>query len=152
MAGMQRSFDAPLPGQSLTKMPGSTAMEKPPQFVKEEEALDYFWNVILENPKTVTKLMVLLKGGLAVTEIVNTLLFTGVAAGKWNLDLAFLMYQEVSWMIEALAKVRNIKYTFKRINPEYANFLYQYKDYITAPEDEPIEQATKSLFSGLKKV
>lgn len=150
MPNSNKAFDAPIPGQSLTKMPGSSPMEKPPQFVDEQKALDYFWNSLLEDPKTVTKLMVFLKGGMAVTEIVNTLLFVGVSAGKWSLDLAFLMYQEVAWMIEALAKIRKIKYTFKRIDPEYADFLYEYKDYIKKPEDEPIEQATKGLFSGLK--
>jgi len=141
-------MDAPIPGQSLTAAPGSSPMEKPPQFAEEHKALDYVWNVILTNQQTVTQLMVFLKKGATITELVNTFLWGGVAAGKWSLDLAFLMYQEVSWMFEALAMIRKIKYKFKRLDPKYADFLLKYQDYIKAPDDTPIEQAVNKAIGA----
>lgn len=147
---MPKIMDGPIPGQSLTKPPGSYAHEKPPQFTEEQKALEYVFNDVLGNKKNITKFMVLIKGGLAVTEITNTFLYGGIMAGKWSLDLAFLMYQEVAWMFAAYAKIWGIKYTFKKADPDYEDFLMQYQDYITQPtDDEPVEKAVNSLFSGL---
>lgn len=140
--------DAPIPGQSLTQAPGASPMTKPSQFAEEHKALDYVWNVILSDPKTVIQMMVFLKRGMTITEIVNTLLWGGVAAGKWSLDIGFLMYQEVCWMIEALAKIRKIKYSLKRPDPKYQQFLLKYQDYIKDPSDTPVEQVVNKAFGN----
>lgn len=140
----------PIPGQSLTDAPGSSMAKKPPMFVHEPDALNFMWNKVLSNPKTVTQIMTFLKAGLTVIEITNTLLYAGCASSKWTLDLAFLMYQEVAWQIEALAKIRKIRYTFKPIDETYNQFLIQYQDYIKEPEETPVEKAASAIFSGLK--
>jgi PhoPQ-activated pathogenicity-related protein len=140
-------FGAPIPGASLTKTPGGAPWQSPPQFTDEDEALHYIWEVVFQKPEAVVPFMVFLKKGIAVTEIVNTFLFAGVAASKWTLDLAMLMYQEVAWMICALAKIRGIKYTFKRLQPSYADFLVEYKDYIAEPAKEPVKAATTKMFA-----
>lgn len=143
-------YAAPVAGASLTKQPGSSPwLSSPPQFHDEMAALNYMWNVALKDPKTITKIVVFLKGGVSVTEIVNTFLFTGMAGNKWSPDLALLMYQEVAWMIEAVAKTAKVKYTFKKMDPSYAQFLIKYKDYLQEPTATPIEQTAKRIFGNI---
>jgi hypothetical protein len=149
---MPKIMDAPIPGQSLTAAPGAYAHEKPPQFVDEDKALDYVFNVVLDpvkKKKTIVQLMTLIKGGVTVTELTNTFLYGGVMAGKWTIDLAFLMYQEVSWMFASYAKVYGVKYKFKKENPEYGQFLIDYQDYIISPNDDKEEIVVNKIFSGL---
>lgn len=146
------AFSAPIPGASLTKQPGSSPWQSPPQFTDEDKALHYIWDEVFQKPEAVIPFMVFLKKGFSVTEIVNTFLFTGIAANKWSLDLALLMYQEVAWMICTLAKFRGIKYTFKRTEPTYAKFLTDYKEYVSEPASEPVKKEAKSLFQGISKV
>lgn len=147
---MPKIMDAPIPGQSLTKPPGSYAHEKPPQFTDEQEALEYVFNVVLRRKEVVIQFMTLLKGGLTVTELTNTFLYGGLMAGKWSVDLAFLMYQEVSWMFAAYAKLYGIKYKYKRPDLKYEEFLLKYQDYIAQPtDDEPVEKQVNKIFSGL---
>jgi hypothetical protein len=145
-------FAAPIPGASLTKTPGSSPWNSsPPQFTDMHKALSYTWNVVLKDPDAVMQILTFLKGGVAITELVNTFLFAGVAGSKWSLDLALLMYQTFAHQIETIAKMHKVEYTFKRVNPTTAKFIIDYKTYLKEPETEPVKAEAKSLFGGLNK-
>lgn len=137
----------PIPGASLTKTPNSAPWQQAPQFTDLHEALTYMWNTVFKDPDTVMQVAVFLKGGVAVTEIVNTFLFAGVAGSKWSLDLALLMYQTVCHQIEVIAKIRGIKYTFKRVNPKTATFVKEYGHYLDEPAKEPLKKAATKMFA-----
>ena len=143
-------YAAPIPGASLTKTPQSSPWQSsPPQFTDLHKALTYLWNGPLKQPDAVMQILTMLKDGVTVTEIVNTFLFTGVAGGKWSLDLAFLMYQTFAHQIETIAKMHKVKYTFKRLKPSTAKFINDYRDYIKEPETDEVKSEVKSLFEGL---
>lgn len=139
------NFDAPIPGESLTKMPGAMPMEMPPQFPDPNDALNYLWDKFT-HPKQATRLILLLKKGAPVEAIVNTVLFEAVAQGKITVDVALVIYQVVYWQIEIIAKTKKVKYTTKNPDTKQDEFLAQFTDLLNEPE----EQETKpSIFKGL---
>lgn len=140
------NFDAAIPGQSLTMQPGAMPMEHPPQFANPEDALEYLWDR-LTIPKQATKLLLMLKKGVPIEFIVNTVLFEGVIQGKWTPDLALLMYQVVIWQVETIAKKKGVKYTLRNDDPQYDDFLSQFTDLLEKPEEVAPKKA--SVFKGL---
>jgi hypothetical protein len=149
---MPQVFDAPIPGQSLTKPQGSYKFEKPPQFLEEETALEWVWGKLLSQD-SIPRIKVLLKNDISVVEMAQTLLYAGAMEGKWTIDLAYLMMQEVTWMIEAIAKRSGVKeYTYKKPKETYKNFISEYAEYLSEPDEEQ-EKATKvvqeTVFTGI---
>lgn len=143
------NFDAPIPGQSLTSLPGSSPMEHPPQFPDPQAALEYVWTQFT-NPKHATRVILMLKKGIPVEFITNTVLFQGVMAGKWTVDTALLMYQVVFWQIESIAKLKKIKYQGKNVDVQQQQFLSQFVDLLDKPDTAvPTATPTPSLFKGL---
>lgn len=142
------NFDAPIPGQSLTQMPGASPMEYPPQFPDVNDALEFLWEK-LTTPKQTTRVLLLLKKDTPVEYIVNTLLFQGVASGKWTVDTALLMYQVVFWQIEAIAKLKGVKYKDKNPDVQQEEFLSQFTDLLQKPEPAEVTPKSPSVFKGL---
>ncbi len=144
---MGQVFDAPIPGQSLTKTPGSFKFERPPQYVNEDEALEWLWSKLISK-ESIAHIMVLLKNDISVVEMATTLLYAGIADGRWTLDLAFQMMQETTWMIEAIAKKVGVeKYTYKKEKPQLKKFIGEYAEFIAEPTKE--EKKITNAFSGL---
>lgn len=143
-------FNAPIPGSSLTNTPGSSPWQKPPQFTDLHKALMYMWDTVFKDPETVMQILVFLKQGITITEIVNTFMFAGVAGSKWNIDIAMLMYPTVCHQLEVVAKLQGVKYTFKRVKPSTVKFVQQYNQYLKEPDSEPVKaEATKMFATGL---
>ncbi len=117
-------FDAPIPGQSLTQAPGASPVEHPPQFVHLDEALEFTWEQI-HKKKPAVKLITLLKGGMPVQALAQTIIYQGLLQSKWSVDLALLMLQTVMWQIEAVAKLKGIKVKTFNDDREYQQFLLQ---------------------------
>lgn len=140
------NFDAPIPGESLTKMPSSMPMEMPAQFSDPEQALNYFWDK-LTIPKKATQLILLLKKGAPVESVVNTVLFEAIAQGVVTVDLALNLYQIVYWQVETIAKSKGIKYKTKNPDPVYDEFLAQFVDLLKEPDEQ--EAKKTSIFKGL---
>lgn len=149
---MGQVFDAPIPGQGLTKTPGSYKFEKPPQFTEEEPALEWVWSRLLTQ-EAIANIRVLLQNDITVVEMAQTLLYAGIMDGRWTPDLAFLMLQETTWMIEAIAKRSGVKkYTYKREKPEYKKFIEEYADILTEPEKEEAQALNviqNTVFTGI---
>lgn len=81
---------APIPGQSLTREPGSRPYEQPPQFTTEEEALDYLMPKIL-NAEVGVRLANLAERGMNIEAVADSILIGGFAQGMWTPDLAVLI-------------------------------------------------------------
>jgi hypothetical protein len=149
---MQQVFDGPIPGQSLTKTPGAYKFEKPPQYVEEDKALEWVWSRLLTK-EGVANVRVLLQGDVTVLEMAQTLLYAGIMDGRWTPDLAFMMLQEVTWMVEAIAKRMDVKdYKFKRPKPQYKKFIEEYANFLVAPEKEEKKAAEiiqGTVFTGI---
>lgn len=107
--GFAAEFDGgPIPGQSLTKPPGSYPFEQPPQFSTPDEAFESLVNA-LADPKATDRLLNMMELGMPVYTIVYTLLMSGFTEGKWTPDVAMLMAEPLSHLMFRLARDAGIK-------------------------------------------
>ena len=101
-------FDAPIPGQSLTKARGTSVLESPPLYADASEAAEGIWGSV-RNPKAALKLEALLEIGTPVEVLANNIVTAGVFNGKWNPDVAMLLKKPVMYMITAIGKEQGVK-------------------------------------------
>ena len=141
-------FDAALPGQSLTATPGSMPMERPPQHTDANAALEDIFTK-LTMPKNIAKLTVLLKSGTPIEYIVRTILFEGVAQGKWAVDMALMLAQTVFWMVEAVAKLKNVKPKLKNFDQDQYEFMARFTNLLDK-ETKSTEATSSKFFTGIK--
>lgn len=141
-------FDAPIPGQSLTGQPGGMAMERPPQFTDPNQALEFLFQR-LTREEFVKQLVVMLKAGSTVEYIVRTILFEGVIKGRWTPDVALLMAQTVTWMVESVAKLKGVKAELKNPNRSHDDFMANFVNLLEKPTASEPSTAKKTLFTGL---
>ena len=101
------SFDAAIPGQSLTDNPGNGAWEHPPEFSDIEDATDYIYKR-LQKKESLKRVVVLLKMGIPIEALVKIITFSGFLEGKWTVDGAKLLDPVVAMMITSIAELGKI--------------------------------------------
>ena len=103
------SFNAPIPGESLTASPQTPyAWERPPQYTDEEKAMEQLYLVITEKPK-LTELIKIIDDGVALDEIAQVILYKGYTEGQYNPDLMLLMIEPTIYLLIAIADYAGIK-------------------------------------------
>lgn len=125
-------FDRPIPGQSLTKEPGSAPWEHPPQFARPEDALEYLFET-LSQPRNALQLVMVLKKGMPVEWLAKTIVMDGFTKGKWTPDVGLLILKTVMRIIISIAVLKGVKP--KIFNPDQGmeKFLDNIMD---VPDDE----------------
>jgi len=109
-SGAERSaFDTNIPGQSLTKEPGLYPWDKPSMFNTPDEVMDHF--VAKFNSEDSAKHLIgLLSSGIAVDDIVDSMLLAGFSEGMFTPDVAILAAEDLGMLIIYLADSAGIKY------------------------------------------
>jgi hypothetical protein len=102
------TFDAAIPGESLTKEPGNQPWERPPQFVNPSDAVEFIWKQI-SKPANMYSALTMMKQGVPVEAIAKVILFTGFSEGKWTPDVAMLIAKPVVAIIAGIAKAADVK-------------------------------------------
>ena len=92
-------FDAPIPGESLTREPGSSPWERPPQYTDLNEAAEDLFDKILQNS---AEIILSLEAGASAEDLAKTMLFGGFSKGKFTPDLALLLAPIAVAMIGAV--------------------------------------------------
>ena len=100
-------FDAPIPGQSLTKEPGNAPYEHPPQIARVEEAMSYVWDKLSEE-KNFKRTVALLRFGMPVEALTKVITFSGFLEGKWSVDVAKMMEPTVGQMVATLGTTAKV--------------------------------------------
>ena len=100
-------FDAPIPGQSLTKEPGNAPYEHPPQIARVEEAMSYVWDKLSEE-KNFKRTVALLRFGMPVEALTKVITFSGFLEGKWSVDVAKMMEPTVGQMVATLGAASKV--------------------------------------------
>lgn len=140
---------AAVPGQSLTMAPGSMPMEKPPQFVDPREAAEYFWKK-LNTPKSIIKIVVLLRKGVPCEYIARTLLFTAISQGILSIDCALITARLVVKQIAAIGHLKGIKnMVIKNPDKDLINFASQNKEHMYDTDSEPDTDTSTGITKGL---
>jgi len=102
-------FDAPIPGQSLTREPKNYAWENPPRMVVPEEALAYHLEE-LNKPKKMEAILDALQLGFEVTLLTEGLLRNAVSKGEHSIDVSLIIGPIVHEYIVGMADAARIDY------------------------------------------
>lgn len=108
-ASKEAFFRAPIPGMSLTAEPKSRPWQNPPQYVKVEDVINYYMPKLGE-PKSVRKANAMLKDGIPVNTIVDTLITAGMMEGIHTLEAGLLVAPVIREMIAANAEIDGVEY------------------------------------------
>ena len=100
-------FDAPIPGQSLTKEPGNASWEHPPKIAKIEEAMGYIWDKLSEE-QNFKRTIALLRFGMPIEALTKVITFSGFLEGRWSVDVAKMLEPTVGQMIATLGATAKV--------------------------------------------
>ena len=106
---MNQQFNAPIPGQSLTKTPKNYPWERPPQITNVDEAVVRHVENI-SNPEAIDNILYVLEAGLPVNILTETLLTIAVSKGIHSIDISLLVGPVLFKEIKSLAEEAGINY------------------------------------------
>jgi|TARA_R110000787_G_scaffold13870_1_gene43123 hypothetical protein len=112
------SFEAAIPGQSMTTQLGSYPWEKPPKYTTVEEALSFYIPKIT-NPRAVGSILNNLEAGIPVTTMANVLQLNGVMEGLHTIDVGVLISPVVMELLAFVAEEAGIEYDMGTDLDEY---------------------------------
>ena len=107
------SFDAPVPGESLTNTPGNAAWEHPPTHAKVEDALEFI-NDRMMDKESGMRALALMDIGIPIEALVKIITFSGFIEGKWTVDVAKVLEPLVAMLLAKM--VKDAKLTNVRVN------------------------------------
>jgi hypothetical protein len=97
----------PVPGESLTVAPKTLPCEKPPQYPRLEDALQYSWEALVDRTD---KIVALAKLGMSLRDQCQRFLMEGFTRGLWSVDMLILMGHPVLAMHVAICELSDTKY------------------------------------------
>jgi len=105
----QPSFDAPIPGQSLTMELGSRPWQSPAQFTNVDDTVDYYMER-MSSEDFMLQLADVLKMGIPVTTLANTIQLSSVMEGVHTVDVGMLVLPMLMEMIMMVGDSAGIEY------------------------------------------
>tara|TARA_R100001443_G_scaffold66223_1_gene75334 strand:- start:428 stop:991 length:564 start_codon:yes stop_codon:yes gene_type:complete len=98
-----------IPGQSLTKPKGEYAWEQPPTHTTPDSAIAELLDQ-LSVPENMARLFTLLENDITVVAIVDAIVLSGFAIGKYNPNVAELIKPDLREFIMMLAEKADIEF------------------------------------------
>jgi len=114
---LNRPFDGPIPGESLTREPKKFAWERPPEFVDPEDALMFYIDKIME-PKVMRRMMDALELGMSIKGLTEGLLRVGVSEGLHTIDVSLLVAPAIHEANKGMANDFGVEYDEGFEDPE----------------------------------
>ena len=111
------SFDAPIPGMSLTAELGGRPWQSPPQYTTVEQALEYYIPRLTADEVT-DQLLDVLEMGVPVSTLANTMQLSGVMEGKHSADVGVLIMPVIMEMISYIADTAGVEYDMGTDKPK----------------------------------
>jgi len=148
----QPSFDAPIPGQSLTMELGSRPWQNPARFTTVDETIDYYMER-MSSEEFMVQLAEVLEAGVPVTSIANTIQLSSVMEGVHTVDVGMLVLPMIMEMLMMIGDSAGVKYDKGLENPNkpllrdstIAKAVAEYeakiedKDVVEETEDKEVE-------------
>ena len=104
------SFNAPIPGMSLTTEPGNRPWEQPPQYADVEDVIEFYLGRFEQDEK-VDKMFYYLEMGIPVNSLVQTMLTNGAMTGVHTIESGLLAGPVISEYIQAVAEIEGVEFT-----------------------------------------
>lgn len=105
---IQRATDGPIPGQSLTREPGSAPWERPPLHTDPDKVIRMFFERLTDEDHAI-QLCGMLDAGIPVPTIVMSLLLQGFSEGKWTPDVAIVVAPVLGAIITKIGMLAGIE-------------------------------------------
>ena len=99
-------FDAPIPGMSLTHELGARPWQSPSQFTTVDAAIEYY----MATEEYMEQAVDVMKMGVPVTTIANSMQMASVMEGKHNIDVGMLVIPLIMEMLMLIAENADIEY------------------------------------------
>ena len=130
----EESFDAPIPGMSLTHALGDRPWQQPAQFPTVDDAIEYYMSR-MTNEEFMMQLVDVLEMGVPVTTLANTIQLANVMEGKHSVDVGMLVTPLLMELMMMLAESAGIEYDSGLNDPDrnmardsqLAKYALQYK-------------------------
>ena len=103
------TFDAPIPGMSLTAEVGSRPWQNAPKYATVDEAIEHYISRIV-TPARTEELLDIMELGVPVTSIADSLQMGGVMKGLHSVDVGVLVIPVIMEMLAYLAEKEGIEY------------------------------------------
>ena len=143
------SFDAPIPGMSLTHALGDRPWQSPAQYSTVDEAIQYYMDRMTTDD-FMDQLMDVLELGISVSDIANIIQTSSVMEGIHSVDVGVLVSPVIMEMIMFVADSAGVKYETGLDEPEEkpvskAKIAKILNELETELEDKEEEQVTETI-------
>ena len=101
-------FNAPIPGEMLTAELGGRPWQRPPQFAKVEDVMNYYVDR-MTTPKISSNAVSIMEAGVPITTLSETLMTANVMEGVHTIDSGILVIPFIVEMLEYLADEAGVK-------------------------------------------
>ena len=120
-----RTFEAPIPGQSLTDSPKNAPYERPPETADPIEAVDiHLANLTKEG--AMEDVLYFLEMGVDLQTMVQGILRSGVVAGIHSLDVSLIIAPVIHEYIKGFADASELEYN-EGFDDKEANEVISYQ-------------------------
>ena len=113
----QQRFRGPVPGQAMTAGEKSRPWFNPPKFNTVEEGMEFYLDMLSTQEQS-TKLFSVIRTGIPITTITETITTGGVMEGYHTIDVALLLNPIIVEFIKGMCDVAGVEYTLDSTIPE----------------------------------
>ena len=151
------TFDAPIPGMSLTHELGARPWQTPAQFPSVDEAIQYYMES-MSSDEFIDQLMDVIEMGVPLADIANTMQLSGVMEGLHSVDVGALISPVLIEMMSFLAESAGVEYVVQakqdkedKISDAKMAKIIQKLELTTEEkeEEENVEEVNKEAITGL---
>lgn len=111
------SFDAPIPGMSLTAELGGRPWQTPPQYTTVDEAVQYYMDR-MTSEEFMDQIIDVVEMGVPLTSIANTIQLANVMDGLHSVDVGVMVTPVLVEMMMFMAESAGVEYVSGLDNPE----------------------------------
>ena len=104
-----QSFDAPIPGMSMTHELGARPWQSPPKLASVDDVIEYYLER-MSSEEFLEQLTDVMEMGVPVTAVANSIQLSGVMEGKHSIDVGMLVLPVLMELIMFMADEEGIEY------------------------------------------
>jgi|TARA_R100000482_G_scaffold122525_1_gene70407 hypothetical protein len=150
------TFDAPIPGMSLTHELGARPWQTPAQFPSVDEAIQYYMES-MSSDEFIDQLMDVIEMGVPLADIANTMQLSGVMEGLHSVDVGALISPVLIEMMSFLAESAGVEYVVqakqdkedKISDAKMAKIIQKLELTTKEKEEENVEEVNEEAITGL---
>lgn len=102
-------FQAPIPGESLTRPPKQFPWERPPEMNDPEEVMQFYIDKLTDADR-MSAIMDTLEVGMTIRDVTEGIVRVGVSEGMHSIDVGILVSPVIHQYIKSVAKALKIDF------------------------------------------